>query len=98
MFTSTKSRLAVVASGIWIIGATLIPDAYSPSRWWGSYFFALVCGWALIWLGIYGAYWVIDAPKGPITVPTFPRWLAYTLFGVLCLVLMALAKSLRYLF
>jgi hypothetical protein len=98
LFATRKSRLAVAASGIWIIGAALIPDAYSPSRWWGSYFFSLVCGWALIWISIYGAYWVIDAPEGGMKRIEIPRWLAYTLFAVLCLVLMAVAKSLKYLF
>lgn len=98
MFDTTKSRLAVVASSLWIVGAMLMPDEYSPSRWWSTYFISLFSGWFVIWLSIYGAYWVVDAPKGSIKPIMLPRWLTYVLLFALFLVLVSAAKTLKYVF
>lgn len=93
MFTTMKSRIAVVLSGAWALGAVLWTDRIG--YWQDDLAMTIVIGWAAIWLAVYGAFWIVDMPESPVRKIAIPRWLGYTLIAVGILVAMSLPDLIR---
>jgi hypothetical protein len=74
-----KFRLSVLLCGAWALGAYFTTADSSYGYWLDDYVGALVMGWAVIFLGIYGIWWVIEAPDVKVKLPTLPKWAIYVL-------------------
>lgn len=95
MFTSVKSRLALVLSVAWIPVSFLRLDDYWT---FGEWLWLIVIGAAALTAAVYAGFWVKDSPGfKPIPFPrvsptAFPRWLGYALIIMMVVVIMGLPK------
>jgi hypothetical protein len=105
MFQTAHARLAVVASVLWIPAAALLAPAQNYGRNdFANFLPPLLLGWLMIWVGIYGVNWVMDAPgtatAGTGPQPTkrsfsaIPRPVYYALVLIAVVLIMGLPKAL----
>jgi len=103
MFQTAHSRLAVVATALWIPAAYLL--ATEPGYWRDDFFYTvLIGGWLMIWIGVFGVNWITAAPGTPpsppsgpskaLSFPAIPRPVYYALVLIAIVLVMGLPKAL----
>jgi hypothetical protein len=97
MFTTMRSRLAVLATCVWAAGAYLVTEA-APAHFAPNYIGTFLTGLAALWVVIYGVGWVMDAPGGePLVLKkarNMPRWAGFVLLGFMAILIMGLPRAL----